>query len=1021
MTIQKLYNFNQYYYISTLINTCMKKTLQFSLSFFIFLILNSFYSLKAQDKDKLNRAALERIKDWKNPLTQWQHIAKPVIDSVIVIKKSETIKLFFAPGLSYYPLREDTYRVFIQSIRKSLGKKFRKYTIDVFTNNYTIEQLIPNYYRKDLPVDSARFPPTKSEKKILVRRTKVDDLPKGLFGNSIALWHSHGYYFEMGLDRWEWQRAKLFGTVEDISIMGYVVPYLVRMLENAGANVFLPRERDIQTREVIVDNDKSSKGSEFVIHSENNIQKIQKGFLLTDTLFPGFNPFKSGTSLRIVNDSATFIPEIPQKGDYSVYVSYPMIRDNSKEVRYIISHTGGKTEFIIDQTIGGETWIYLGTFNFNRGVNAETGSVTVKGNEKNNGFIALDAVRFGGGMGNVARRPSAEIVKNQQSLNEKITVGNEQVKDSLSQFTWKLSGMPRYLEASRYWLQYAGMPDTLVYTPTIYKNDYNDDYQSRGLWVNYLKEGLGLPIDLSLAFHSDAGITPGDSIIGTLAIFYTSADNGKFLSGTSRMAGRDLSDIVQTQIVEDIRRDFEPQWTRRGLWDRPYSEVRRPDVPGMLLELLSHQNLADMRYNLDPRFRFSVSRSVYKGILKYLAYVENRDYSVQPLPVTGFAITPLSGSKVRLSWEPVIDENEPSAKPDKFKVYTRRGDNGYDNGFVTSNTYTEADLVSLDSIYTFKVTALNAGGESFDSEELSAGIKAGSTAPVLVVNGFDRISGPSWIDTGNVAGISWWDDHGVPFHKDFITIGDQYDFDRKDPWLDDDSPGWGASYTDAAGIVNQGNEFNYPYIHGKAIMAAGHSFFSVSDEYFTSPAMDASDYKIIDLIFGEEKSTQFFNDTSRIDFRIYTPEFMKKIEEVIRTASGIFISGAYIGSDLLIPHDSTAIRFAEKTLHFLPRTGHAVRNGKIYATDYAKPVFNGSFSFNTGYSPSIYPVESPDAIEPAGNGAVCSFRYSENSTSAGVAFKGICNIVALGFPFETISGEKQRELLMNQILKFLGK
>ncbi len=88
---------------------------------------------------------------------------------------------------------------------------------------------------------------------------------------------------------------------------------------------------------------------------------------------------------------------------------------------------------------------------------------------------------------------------------------------------------------------------------------------------------------------------------------------------------------------------FDPEWTRRGFWDKPYSEARRPNVPGMLLELLSHQNLADMKYNLDPRFRFAVSRSVYKGILKYLSYVENREYAVQPLPVNGFAIMPVTG------------------------------------------------------------------------------------------------------------------------------------------------------------------------------------------------------------------------------------------------------------------------------------------------------------------------------------------------------------------------------------------
>ena len=33
------------------------------------------------------------------------------------------------------------------------------------------------------------------------------------------------------------------------------------------------------------------------------------------------------------------------------------------------------------------------------------------------------------------------------------------------------------------------------------------------------KPGKGIPVDLSLGFHSDAGITPNDSIVGTLAIY----------------------------------------------------------------------------------------------------------------------------------------------------------------------------------------------------------------------------------------------------------------------------------------------------------------------------------------------------------------------------------------------------------------------------------------------------------------------------------------------------------------------
>jgi hypothetical protein len=330
------------------------------------------------------------------------------------------------------------------------------------------------------------------------------------------------------------------------------------------------------------------------------------------------------------------------------------------------------------------------------------------------------------------------------------------------------------------------------------------------------------------------------------------------------------------------------------------------------------------------------------------------------------------------------------------------------------------ELPAYDTIYSFKVTALNNGGESFDSEELSVGFNSRSKGNVLVVNGFDRVSGPSWIDSG-ISGVAWWEDRGVPYRNDIITIGDQYDFDRLNPWLDDDSPGWGASYSDLTGKVVPGNTFNFPYIHGRSIMAAGYSFSSISDEYFESTADCADGSGIIDIILGEEKATPYFRDTSRLDFRIYTPEFMDMIRKVTGEGRSVFMSGAYVGSDLLSVNDSTALKFAEGTLHFIPRTGHAVRTGKVYATDYAKPHFEGSFSFNTGFSPSVYTVEAPDAIEPSGKGAVCSFRYSENNSSAGIAFRGGYNNVITGFPFESIPDEKERDVLMNQILEFLNK
>ena len=68
-----------------------------------------------------------------------------------------------------------------------------------------------------------------------------DGFSGSLDGRNIALWQSHGWYFEQKLDRWEWQRARIFQTVEDLYPQSYVLPFLIPMLENAGAYVMTPR------------------------------------------------------------------------------------------------------------------------------------------------------------------------------------------------------------------------------------------------------------------------------------------------------------------------------------------------------------------------------------------------------------------------------------------------------------------------------------------------------------------------------------------------------------------------------------------------------------------------------------------------------------------------------------------------------------------------------------------------------------------------------------------------------------
>lgn len=988
---------------------------------------------KSSAEGNLIRKARHRLREMGQILPGWTHVGRIRFDSLSLDQKDKQIQVFFTNPLSYVPVREHEVNLLEQGVRKRLGRRFRKYEIGLYTDHHLVQDLVPNYYRSSIPVDRKRISGDRSGRIPVVSRPGSEKLVSGLYNNNIALWDSHGWYYESKLDRWEWQRARLFGTVEDMSTMSFVLPYLVPMLENSGANVFLPRERDWQSQEVVVDNDTSTPGSELILPDDLTVERLSSGFLLKDTLISGENPFQMGSSLLIgscKDKVIKYVPSFATRGRYSVSVSFHSDSLSSSGVKYSVFHTGGKSDFLVNQKIGGGTWIYLGTFDFDAGKNGETGMVTVSGNSDFHGVISLDGIKFGGGMGRVARRPSDETVPNKPSVAEGYGSALGSDKRNPRLFDYKLSGKPRYLEAARYYLQEAGFPDTLTYNLNQDKNDYNDDYQSRGQWVNYLMgkpngpanhrdlPGLKIPVDLAFAFHTDAGITPDDSIVGTLGIYSTMADKGLFPNGTSRMSSRDLTDLIQSQLIGDIRQLFNPQWTCRGLWDKQYSEAWRPNVPAMLLELLSHQNIADMRFGLDPRFRFAVSRSIYKGMLKFQAFQENRQYMVHPLPVDHFTIVRLDKQTVKLSWSAVGDPLEPDAKPSEYKVYQRLEENGFDNGILVKDTTLILKLAEFDHIFSFKVTAINGGGESFPSETLSVGFKSQSKGDLLVVNAFDRICAPAIFDNGRQAGIAWWKDQGVADHQDISYVGSQFDFGRKSKWLDDDNPGWGSSYGDMEGKIIPGNSFDYPIVHGKAIMDAGYSFVSTSDEVFCKPDFDVLPYFAVDFILGEERSTPGLRDSGLTEFKIYTPEFISKILELTKKGGNLFLSGAYTGSEFGESKDSLTTDFAKNMLHFTWRTGHASRGGAFYATDYGHKWFDLKSNFNTGYHPGIYTVEAPDGIEPAGINAISAFRYGENNISAGVAFAGKYRVVAMGIPFETILEHKDRTRMMRQIIRF---
>ena len=852
-----------------------------------------------------------------------------------------------------------------------------------------------------------------SENTPFVRRAGADAAPKGLDGANIALWQSHGWYFEPKLNRWEWQRARIFQTVEDLYTQSYVMPFLMPMLENAGAYVMSPRERDTNLTEIVVDNDGMHTSGTYA--ENGGWGDAGSGFgAKTPTLRNNQNPFAEGSARKSplsghdnANAKATWSADIPEAGNYAVYVSYKTLPNSTTEAHYTVNAADGSHEITVNQRMGGGTWIYLGHFPLEAGMQAVV-ELDNRGADRRRA-VSADAVKIGGGMGHVERIVKVPL-------------------DSID-YQYTASGYPRFVEGARYFLQYAGAPDS-VYTPTDNVNDYNDDYRSRGLWVNWLaggssmlpgREGLNIPVDLSFAFHSDAGTTMNDSVIGSLGIYSTAGET--LGNGSSRMASRDLTDLVLGGIVDDIRATFEPDWTRRGMWDKSYFEARSPEVPSMLLELLSHQNFADMSYGLDPAFRFVVSRAVYKGMLRFLAQRDGREYVVQPLPVRAFGIAADGKNCYRLSWAERVDSLEPTATPTYYIIEERVNGGAFRRIATTTATHYSVS-VGDSEIHSYRIIAANEGGRAFASEVLALCNKPG--VPVTIVNGFTRVSAPDRFDSGEIAGFYDVRDHGVPYMSDISFIGSQFEFRRNIPWMDDDAAGFGASRADYEDKEIAGNTFYYPYVHGQAIAAAGRGFVSVSLEAF----MEASDRPaIVDLILGKQKEIRQGRGVYGTRFKAFPSALQDRMASLSRTGTAFFVSGSYVATDIWDnPNSSEETAkadkaFANKVLGFNWRVGQASVEGGAYQVDSRfKDFSRGEYDFSNTLNRDIYAVESPDSFYPCdpATGATI-MRYSENNLVAGTAYCAPTHrAVVIGFPFETIEEASQRNNLMKQVLDFFS-
>lgn len=329
---------------------------------------------------------------------------------------------------------------------------------------------------------------------------------------------------------------------------------------------------------------------------------------------------------------------------------------------------------------------------------------------------------------------------------------------------------------------------------------------------------------------------------------------------------------------------------------------------------------------------------------------------------------------------------EPTAKPQGYIVYTRIGYGGFDNGvYVRKPEYTVKVEPGL--VYSFKVTAVNKGGESFPSEILSAYKAKRSKGTLLIVNGFDATSGPEEVNSALLQGFDLKLDPGIPYGQTPAYCGYQQGFNRDKAGLET-GDGLGVSDNALEGRLIAGNTYDYVFVHGKAIQRVGrYSFVSCSDETLESGSTDLSQYDLVDLICGA-------------DAKSFSSAMQETLTRYCRQGGRLLVSGSAWGANLQKGDFGKNVLKCVYGGRFSNQTSSSLQGAGV------------QFQVEGGANETVYAVPSMECVMPV-SGAYSSFVYTQGNYGVGTVYRGEdYRTFVLGFPLECVENTDVRNHLM---------
>ena len=717
-----------------------------------------------------------------------------------------------------------------------------------------------------------------------------------------TVWLSAGHGWLYKHNRWKTQRKNNYGMVEDFGSIEAVNYYLLKYLENAGANVWTVRERDMNVNEVIVDDE--SEGFKM------------KGYWAKSSS-KGYNKnYRYIYSNSKATAAAIYTPNIPESGWYWVSTHYRSGANRTKEARYLVRHAGGETVVTVNQETHGMTWVYLGQFYFEKGTQGSV-ILTNQSSDVNQAIIA-DAIRFGGG------------------------------KSSIPDPVGGLSNEPRFEEGALYYTKYQGYP--FGTSDVSVRPRYAEWELAKGNWTERNNACY-------VSWHTNAGRGSGT---GTETFMY----NGKATKGSSQ-----LRNFIHKEVVSDIRADWDESWRDRGTKAANFGELRNlKTMPGALIEIGFHDHKGDVEALKTPKFRQITARAVYQGIARYYAAKDGRTPVFLPEPPTHLMGKTNKDGSITLNWKAPKFGGAGGHKATGYKVYISTHGKAFVDGITTNDPNFTLRNAKGGLTYYFKVTATNAGGESFETPIIAVRppYTKGNAVDFLIVDGFDRLD--------KFAAIS------------------QYD----------------GSYlgTTKRLFIDRMNSYDYAVIHAKGLEKAGYSFDGATNEAVYDKMASLNKYKGIDWFLGEESSEDnSLNATERALLKSYLDQ-----------GGALMISGAEHAYEISRMPNGTDPVFYRNYL----KSAYYADDAKTYKFTGNSSSIMGNLSGNFSDAQGLYDVDFPDVLVPYGGSKTIIQYDGGRGGAAAIAYNGRdFKVINFGFPIESIPNELTRNEVFSRASRFL--